>query len=134
MLIPSEVSSHLLRILRYRVNISLEHHHNVRDLVGDSLHFYPAAQCLAQLVRICRSDGDFDWGVAAHPYPSDILNPAFWEAEDAVFRLDTPKITLKNMEVWPALLSSPDYLYRGESCDVNGIHYLNVEEYWKSLT
>ena len=23
-------------------------------------------------------------------------------------------------------------IYRGESCDVNGIHYLNVEEYLKS--
>ncbi len=98
----------------HRVNISLEHHFNVADGVGDSLHFYPAAQCLAELIRICRRDGDFDWGVAAHPYPSDVLNPAFWEDKDAVFSLDTPKITLKNMEVWPALLSSPDYLYRGQ--------------------
>jgi len=25
-------------------------------------------------------------------------------------------------------------IYRGESCDVNGIHYLNVEEYLKNIT
>ena len=25
-------------------------------------------------------------------------------------------------------------IYHGEACDVNGIHYLNVEEYLKNLT
>lgn len=97
---------------RHRVNISLEHHMNVPDR-PDPMRFYPARECLEHLLRCCRRDGDFDWGVAAHPYPSDIYNCDFYNDSDADFTFSTPKITLKNPEVWQALLSSPSYLYRG---------------------
>jgi len=97
----------------YRINISLEHNVNIPDR-PDPMRFYPARECLDHLLRCCRRDGDFDWGVAAHPYPENAFHPDFYHDERAVFSLDTPKITLKNMEVWPAMLSSPAFLYRGQ--------------------
>ena len=97
----------------YRVNISLEQNFT-RPFLPDAQRYYPARECLDRLLAACRRDGDFDWGVAAHPYPESLSYPDFYNDRTAAFSLDTPIITMKNMEVWPALLSRPEYLYRGQ--------------------
>ena len=97
----------------YRVNVSLEQYF-ADSFIQDDLHYYPARTCLEQLLKYCRRDGDFDWGVAAHPYPENLCYPDFYNDRGVSFDFDTRKITLKNMEVWPALLSSPAFLYRGQ--------------------
>ena len=96
----------------YRVNISLEQNFT-RPFIADPLRYYPARECLEALADICRRDGDFDWGVAAHPYPENLSYPDFYNDRFPAFSLDTPLITMKNMEVWPALLSRPEFLFRG---------------------
>ena len=65
------------------------------------------------LVRYTRRDGDFDWGVSAHPYPENLNYPDFYNDRNPVFSFDTSIITMKNLEVWPALLSQPEFQYRG---------------------
>ena len=97
----------------FRVNISLEQNFN-RPYIDDPLRYYPARECLERLARITRRDGDFGWGVAAHPYPENLSYPDFYNDRSPTFSLDTPIVTMKNMEVWPALLRRPEFLYRGQ--------------------
>jgi len=49
--------------------------------------------CLAQRTRFV------DWHVAYHPYPENLFEPRFWNDRSALFALDTPRITLRNIEV-----------------------------------
>ena len=56
------------------------------------------------------------------------------EAVDAQYRhlVDEEKCEATEFRFGP--ITGKYVIYRGESCDVNGIHYLNVEEYLKGLT
>lgn len=39
------------------------------------------------------------WDVAYHPYPENLFEPRFWNDRTAFLAQDTPKVTLKNLEV-----------------------------------
>jgi len=97
----------------HRINISLEQNFTTPHIEDDQ-HYYSARDCLVQLARCCHRDGDFDWGVAAHPYPENLSYPDFYNDRSATFSFNARKITMKNMEVWPAFLGLPEFLYRGK--------------------
>ena len=96
----------------YGVDVSLEMNFN-RPYIDDPLHYYPARLCLEELLKNCRRDGDFDWGVSAHPYPENLDHPDFYNDKTPRFDLDTPIITMKNLEMWQVLLTRSEYLYNG---------------------
>ncbi len=76
--------------------------------------WYGSKRITDLLVRFCRAEGDFPWGMAYHPYPQDLFNPRAWEDDQATFTFDTHKITPKNLEVLDAYMKRPELLYRGE--------------------
>ena len=82
----------------YRVNISLEQNFT-KPFIDDPLRYYPAKTCLERLAAITRRDGDFDWGVAAHPYPENLAYPDFYNDRTPTFSLETPIITM-NQRLW----------------------------------
>lgn len=92
---------------------------------------YPSRDLLETLLAFCRVEGDFDWGIAHHPYPQDLRNPRVWADSQPTFAFDTPKITLKNIEVLDAWVRQPHVLFRGKS--VRTVHLseqgLNSPEY-----
>ncbi len=95
--------------------ISLEHHWNMQlD------HIYRGRELLEILQQFSRVEGDYDWGIAFHPYPQDLFNPRVWEDKEAVFTFDTPKITYKNLEVLDAYVQRPEMRYQGKA--VRGVH------------
>ncbi len=108
-----------------RVNISLDHYFAV-PLKPDPMHCYTGRACLAYLADYCRRDGDFDWGIAAHPYPENLGKPDFYHDTTATFDWNTPRITMKNIEMLQALVEMPQFTYRGKSrrivCDEQGFH------------
>ena len=80
--------------------------------VGDP-RAYAARELLDRLVDFSHQDGDFDWGVAFHPYPQDITNPRTWEDNEARFAFDTPFLTFRNLEVLDAWGEQPGVKYLG---------------------
>lgn len=100
-----------------RVNISLDHCFSM-SLRPDNMHYYPARECLAYLSGYSRRDGDFDWGIAAHPYPENLSVCDFYNDTTATFSFDTPRITMKNMEVWQALVELDEFKFRGRARSV----------------
>lgn len=89
--------------------ISLEHSWTYVDYDRS----YPGVKLLEQLVKYSRQEGDFEWGIAFHPYPQDINNPCTWLDERAMYSLSTPFLTPKNLEVLDAWVELPEVRYNG---------------------
>ena len=98
----------------FRVDISFDHNFAEHILEPDRTRQYPARDCLAYLAAYCKRDGDFDWGISAHPYPEDLSRPDFYNDVTATFSFDSPRITMKNLEIWQALVELPELTYRGK--------------------
>lgn len=101
----------------FSAHVSFDHHFAMR-YKPDELRYYPAKECLAYLAAYSRRDGDFDWGISAHPYPEDLSRPDFYNDVTAEFSFDSPRATMKNLELWQALVDLPELQYRGRSRSV----------------
>ena len=97
----------------HRVHLSLDHYYAVPLHADDPLRYYGGREVLAYLAAVCRRDGDFDWGVSAHPYPENLTRPDFYNDTTATFESDTHRITMKNMELWQGIAAHPALTYEG---------------------
>jgi hypothetical protein len=96
-----------------RVYMSLEHHWNARfDAETKS---FPGRAFVDLFAKRAREQGDFAWHLAHHPYPDNLMEPAFWNDKNATSDVEsTPKITFKNIELLPEYFRRPDLLYKGQ--------------------
>ena len=88
-----------------RVFASLTHHWNVPD-DGRWQQLSPK-QFLLDVQRFCQLEGDFDWGVAYHPYPQSLFAKVAWEDKKISDDFDSPLITMQNLEVLGRFLEQP---------------------------
>lgn len=95
-----------------RVFISLTHHWNSE--VDSSWKTYAPRRLLEWLAETSKLEGDFEWGLAYHPYPQSLWQPEAWKDALPTFDFDTPLITPKNVEVLDAYIRQPHMLFRGE--------------------
>lgn len=96
-----------------RVYVSLDHEWTVAYDPGKPQEYYPGRAVLDGLAALTRTQGDFPWAVAYHPYPQDLTNPAFWHDTQATPSFDSPLITFKNIEQLPAYLQQPALTFQG---------------------
>ncbi len=80
-----------------RVFISLTHHWNNPN--EPSWKSYSNRDLLNRLAESSRTEGDFAWGVAYHPYPQNLRSPETWNDTQVTHEFDTPLITPKNINV-----------------------------------
>ena len=76
---------------------------------------YPGRDLLDLLIKFSRLEGDYDWGIAFHPYAQDLLNPRTWGDAQALFNFNTPYITFKNLEVLDAWARQPEVAFQGKA-------------------
>ncbi len=96
-----------------KVFISLTHHWNSSHK-QEPKRFYQPRHLLELLRDHCQRSGDFEWGLAYHPYPDDLFNPRTWEDKLAHDNFDSPLITMKNIAVLERFMQQPEFRYRGE--------------------
>lgn len=94
-----------------RAFISLTHHWTKKPQRAGN---YQVRGLLDRFAAFARSEGDFEWGVAYHPYPQNLRNPDTWDDDQAVDNFTTPLITLKNIGVLPRYLSQSSLMFKGE--------------------
>ena len=80
-----------------------------------SVRYIPSREVLRHLLAFSRVEGDFDWGIAYHPYPQSLREPKTWLDQRATFSFDTPLITFKNLEVLDAWVRWPAHRYLGRT-------------------
>ncbi len=93
-----------------RVFVSLTHHWAKKSSGSGT---YIVREVLEHFAEMARTEGDFEWGVAYHPYPRDLRNPDAWKDEDLTHDFDTPYITPRNIAVLPAFLDQPRFHFEG---------------------
>ena len=96
-----------------RVYLSLEHHWNIRYEAADDGQAFAARPFLEEFARLARNRGDFEWHVAFHPYPENLFEPRFWNDRTATNADDTPRITLRNLQVLTRFLDREELRHRG---------------------
>lgn len=94
-----------------RVFISLTHHWTQKSSGSGT---YVVRDLLELFAEMGRAEGDYEWGVAYHPYPRDLRNPDTWKDQDLTEDFDTHYITPKNIQVLPAFLEQPRFLFAGK--------------------
>ena len=69
---------------------------------------------IEQIVQYSNAEGDFRWGVAAHPYPQDISKPEFWKNDTkSTYSRNTDFVTFKNLEVINDWILNKQHYYKG---------------------
>jgi hypothetical protein len=99
-----------------RAYVSLTHHWKETA----SHRFTPSRDVLEGLLAFSRKEGDFDWGIAFHPYPQSLRDPRTWRDRKAEFHYDTPMITFRNLEVLDAWVKEPAQRFNGRK--VRSVH------------
>ncbi len=82
--------------------------------------YIPGRDVLRHLLAFSRVEGDFDWGIAHHPYPESLREPKAWRDRRATFDFGTPLITFKNLEVLDAWVKVPAHRFLGR--EVRSVH------------
>lgn len=85
--------------------------HSWATAVGPN--FYATKNMLKNLQDYTNAEGDFQWGVAYHPYPQSLSEPKTWNDTKAAFNMNSPLITFKNLEVLDSWTKKPENKYKG---------------------
>jgi hypothetical protein len=93
------------------VFITLTHHWALKA----HPHFYPSKSLMEILLQYSKTEGDFEWAMAQHPYPQSLFEPKTWLDKQVDFTFNTPLITFKNLEVLDAWIKRPAVLYQGKT-------------------
>ena len=106
---------------------SLSHSHIIGPELDPTWKTYAPKDILEWLSTASRVEGDFDWGVAYHPYPQNLFEPRMWLDDQPTFEPDTPLITMKNLEVLIRFMEQPSMKYeqkrmRGLILSEQGFH------------
>ncbi|MBI1176636.1 hypothetical protein GC207_04270 [bacterium] len=96
-----------------RVFISLTHNWNVPE--DPTWKTYAPRRMLEMLAKYSQVEGDFEWGVAYHPYPQSLFKADAWNDTLPTDNFDTPMITPKNIAVLDRWMHRPEMLYRGHA-------------------
>jgi hypothetical protein len=97
----------------FPIFISLDHHWTL-TATTDRTHDFTGLEVLEGVHERARREGDFPWNLAHHPYPENLRQPSFWNDRSAPLRFDAPRITFHNLEVLPAFLRQPRFLFEGK--------------------
>jgi hypothetical protein len=89
-----------------RVFASLTHHWAASE--EEQWKRLAPKEFLERLQRYSKLEGDFNWGVAYHPYPQNLFAPVAWNDTNIHHDFDTPLITIQNLEVLGRFLDRPE--------------------------
>ncbi len=94
-----------------RVYLSLDHHWTHAHTPDQPMKSVPGKDLLESFAKLAKERGDFQWHLAYHPYHSDLFRVDLWMDPQAPNRVDTPKITFRNLEILGDFMSRPELLW-----------------------
>ncbi|MCR5694012.1 MAG: hypothetical protein K6G89_03445 [Clostridia bacterium] len=96
-----------------RIYASLDHFWGRAMDPSKPTRFYGALELLSEIRKLAKSEGDFYYNIAHHPYPQDLSMPDFWNDTTATDDDDTMRITFKNLEVLARFIYKEENLFEG---------------------
>lgn len=92
-----------------RVYFSIDHAWNSNG--GDNSGFFNGRDILEGFNEAALAHGNYDWGIAIHPYPEPLTRVNYWSQEYDKTR-DAPHLSIMNLNVLTDMLSEEAYLDR----------------------
>ncbi|MCM1266740.1 MAG: DUF5722 domain-containing protein [Bacteroidales bacterium] len=92
-----------------RVYFSIDHAWNSNE--GDNRNFFNGRDVLEAFNTAALAHGNYDWGIAIHPYPEPLTRVNFWSQEYDKTR-DTSHLSVMNLNVLTDMLSEDAFLQR----------------------
>lgn len=92
-----------------RVYFSIDHAWNSNE--GDSGSFFNGRDILEAFNTAALKHGNYDWGIAIHPYPEPLTRVNYWSQEYDKTR-DASHLSIMNLNVLTDMLSEEAYLDR----------------------
>lgn len=85
------------------------------SVAGSSANF-KSKDILETQIKLTQKEGDYEWNIAWHSYPTNLFDPTVWNDPPAKtqFNFDTPEITPKNLEMIDAYVRQKEVLYNGK--------------------
>jgi hypothetical protein len=75
---------------------------------------FPSRDMLETLINLCQKQGDYEWGIAFHPYAENTFDPKIWTEKDVSTDINKTKfITPENIELIDTWLRTRVHLYEG---------------------
>lgn len=93
-----------------QVLMSLTHHWTARH----NSKCYPPKSLVDLLAKRSQLEGNFDWGLAYHPYPQNLRDPRTWLDNKVTYDFYTPFITPKNLEVLDVYMKQKNMTSAGQ--------------------
>lgn len=90
-----------------RVYFSIDHAWNSNG--GDNSAFFNGRDVLECFNEVALAHGNYDWGIAIHPYPEPLTRVNYWSQEYDKTR-DAPHLSIMNLNVLTDMLSEEAYL------------------------
>ena len=78
---------------------------------AEPVELYSSKEMMTAMQQFSTREGDFQWGVAYHPYPQDLNEPKTWNDTKATFGINSPLVTFKNLEVIDHWIRKPENRY-----------------------
>ncbi|MDE7198699.1 MAG: hypothetical protein K2O15_07425 [Lachnospiraceae bacterium] len=94
-----------------RVYFSIDHAWNSNE--GDNSSFFNGRDILEAFNEAALQHGNYDWGIAIHPYPEPLTRVNYWSQEYDKTR-DASHLSIMNLNVLTDMLSEEAYLDRSE--------------------
>lgn len=94
-----------------RVYFSIDHAWNSNE--GDNSSFFNGRDVLEAFNEAALQHGNYDWGIAIHPYPEPLTRVNYWSQEYDKTR-DASHLSIMNLNVLTDMLSEEAYLDRSE--------------------
>lgn len=92
-----------------RVYFSIDHAWNSNE--GDNKNFFNGRDVLEAFNTAALAHGNYDWGIAIHPYPEPLTRVNYWSQTYDKTR-DAPHLSVMNLNVLTDMLSEEAYLDR----------------------
>ena len=97
------------RYANARVYFSIDHAWNSNE--GDNSSFFNGRDVLEAFNEAALQHGNYDWGIAIHPYPESLTRVNYWSQEYDKSR-DASHLSIMNLNVLTDMLSEETYLDR----------------------
>lgn len=90
-----------------RVYFSVDHDWNNND--GSDKTYFNAKDLITAINNAARKKGNYDWGLAIHPYPDPLTRVNYWKG-DYDKTMNAPLLTVMNLSAVTDFLKQPDFL------------------------
>lgn len=90
-----------------RVYFSIDHDWNSNG--GNNKDYFNARDVIASFNEAARAHGNYDWGIAIHPYPEPLTRVNYWSQEIDKTQ-EAQMLTVMNLNVLTDFLGQEDYL------------------------